>query len=72
MAEHQCPACGNPDVAKLGSCHIAEFEDVKPGDAPGFVHCPDCHTNTPWHLSRGQNHLVCSNRADRKYSQEKP
>lgn len=68
MAEHRCPVCGNENVVKLGTCHMDE--PPTRGEPVGFVHCPDCHTDTPWHLSHGQNHLVCSNRADRKYPTE--
>lgn len=70
MAEHHCEKCGNPDVVQLATCHMEPFEDVKPGSPVGFVHCPDCYHNTPWHLSRDQNHLVCSNRAGRKTKSE--
>ena len=70
MADHCCGACGDPQVVLLATCHIAEFEDVVPGTPVGYVHCLDCKTDTPWHLSHRQNHLVCSNRADRKPPKE--
>jgi predicted RNA-binding Zn-ribbon protein involved in translation (DUF1610 family) len=70
MAEHHCANCGNPDVVRLATCHIQEMDEVQPGDPVGFVHCPDCHHDTPWHLSHRQNHLICSNRADRKTKPE--
>ena len=63
MAEHQCAACGNEDVIKLATCWPAGAVE---GTLIGIVHCPDCHHETPWHLSKGQRHLICSNRADRK------
>lgn len=70
MADHRCANCGNTEVVTLSTCHIEEFEAVRPGSPVGYTHCPDCHHDTPWHLSKGQHHLVCSNRADRTYQKD--
>jgi ribosomal protein L37AE/L43A len=48
----QCPKCGNPDVIRMSSLRI--------------IHCPDCHTESPWPLKDGQKPLIGSNRGDRK------
>lgn len=48
----QCPKCGNPDVVRMSSLRI--------------IHCPDCHTESPWPLKDGQKPLINTNRGDRK------
>lgn len=71
MPEHRCARCGNHEVIRLATCHASAIEQVMPGEPVGYVHCPDCHHDTPWHLSTGQNHLVCSNRGGRRNPREK-